>query len=300
MLSTKERLNADVTVRTKALVGAKPILSKRRVDILLAIAVTAIIAVTALFLLFPVVVTVLMAFDARDYIGPFPPTELSTRWFGKLLEDAYIWAGFRTSLLLAIATTAAAAAMGALAALAISWMSPRWRDFVTTMFLSPLVLPGVIIGFGLLMFFAAFNQVPVFLKLFAGHLIITLPFTIRMTLVGLAGISQTLREAALSLGANERQVFFTVTLPLAKNGIAAGAIFAFAASMDDLTISLFMSDFQTYTLPLALTTLIKSSFDLTIAAAAVALMGLTIVLLIVLDSVLGLERAMGHGTNRIR
>ncbi|SFN96940.1 putative spermidine/putrescine transport system permease protein [Bradyrhizobium sp. Rc3b] len=300
MLSTKERLNADVTFRTKALVSAKPMLSKRRIDTLLAIAVTAIVAVTALFLLFPVVVTVLMAFDGRDYIGPFPPTELSTQWFGRLFEDAYIWEGFKTSLLLAIATTAAAAGIGALAALAISWMSPRLRDVVTTMFLSPLVLPGVIIGFGLLMFFAAFHQLPAFLKLFAGHLIITLPFTIRMTLVGLAGISQTLREAALSLGANERQVFFTITLPLTKNGIAAGAIFAFATSMDDVTISLFLSDFQTYTLPLALTTLIKSNFDLTIAAAAVAMISLTLVLLIVLDRVLGLERAMGHGANRIR
>ncbi|WP_442869394.1 ABC transporter permease [Bradyrhizobium sp. CCBAU 11430] len=72
-----------------------------------------------------------------------------------------------------------------------------------------------------------------------------------MTLVGLSGISEALREAALSLAANECQVFFTVTLPLAMNSIAAGAVFAFATSMDDVAIGLFLSDLNTYTLPVA-------------------------------------------------
>ncbi|MER8805208.1 ABC transporter permease subunit [Mesorhizobium sp. M0998] len=274
-------------------------LSKRTADSVLALCLTAIVAITAVFLLFPVIVTVLMAFDARDYLGPFPPLNLSTKWFGRLIDNTYLWSGFYTSLLLAIATTALATVIGALAALATIRMTPRWRDLVTTTFLSPLVMPGVIIGFALLMFFSVLTPLPPFPKLLAGHLIITIPYTIRMTLIGLTGISETLREAALSLGANKRQAFFTVTLPLAKNGIAAGAIFAFAFSMDDVAISLFLSDFETYTLPVALIGLMRSSFDLTIAAAAVALMALTVVLLIVLDRVLGLDRAIGQGVYRV-
>ncbi|MCK1428760.1 ABC transporter permease [Bradyrhizobium sp. 87] len=300
MLNNNETLGAETAFGTKGVARAKTVPRERTADAILAFGVATIIAITALFLLFPVIVTIFMAFDARDYIGPFPPADLSTQWFVQLLQNNYLWSAFNTSLLLAVATTIAATIIGAMAALGTSWMSPRWRDLLTTTFLSPLVLPGVIIGFGLLMFLSRFDLLPVFPKLFAGHLIITIPFTIRMTLVGLSGISEALREAALSLGANERQVFFTVTLPLAKNGIAAGAIFAFATSMDDVAISLFLSDFNTYTLPVALTSLIRSSFDLTIAAAAVALMGLTLVLLIVLDRVLGLERAIGHRTYRSR
>src|SRR5262245_35108893 len=188
-------------------------LSKRNADAILALCVKATIAVTAVFLLFPVIVTAFISFDARDYLGAFPPTDLSTKWFGRLLNDAYLWSGFKTSLLLAIAATAIAAAIGALAALAIIRLSPRWRDLVTTTFLSPLVLPGVIIGFALLMFFSVFNLLPTFPRLVVGHLIITIPYTIRMTVIGLTGISETLREAALSLGANERRAFFTITLP---------------------------------------------------------------------------------------
>ncbi|MFB9984528.1 ABC transporter permease [Mesorhizobium kowhaii] len=274
-------------------------ISKRNADIVLACGVAVIIVATAIFLLAPVVVTVFMAFDARSYLGSFPPPDLSTQWFGRLVSNAYLWSGFRTSVLLAFAATAIAAAIGAPAALAISRMSAQWRDIVTTVFLSPLVIPGVIVGFALLMFFSSFNLLPPFPRLVAGHLIITIPYTIRMTLIGLSGISASLREAALSLGAKERQAFFTITLPLAKNGIAAGAIFAFAFSMDDVAISLFLSDFNTYTLPVALLGLMRSSFDLTIAAAAVALMGLTIVLLFVLDRVIGLERAIGQGMYRV-
>ena len=273
-------------------------LSKRTADAILAVCVRGVIAVTTVFLLFPVIVTAFIAFDARDYLGAFPPTELSTKWFGRLLNDAYLWSGFKTSVMLAVAATAVATTIGALAALSISRMSPRWRDLVTTTFLSPLVLPGVIIGFALLMFFSVFSPLPAFPRLLAGHLIVTIPYTIRMTLIGLTGISESLREAALSLGANERQAFFTITLPLAKNGIAAGAIFAFAFSMDDVAVSLFLSDFNTYTLPVALVGLMRAKFDLTIAAAAVVLMGLTVVLLFVLDRVLGLERAIGQGIYR--
>ncbi|MER9586551.1 ABC transporter permease subunit [Mesorhizobium sp. M0276] len=269
--------------------------SKRNADAGLGVLLKAVIAVTAVFLLLPVVMTVIMSFDSRDYLGQFPPPNLSTKWFTKFAHNGYLWSGLHTSLLLATAATAAATTIGALAALAISRMSAQWRDSVTTAFLSPLVLPGVIIGFALLMAFSAVNVLPTFLKMLAGHLIITIPFTIRMTLIGLTGISATLREAALSLGAHERQAFFTVTLPLAKNSIAAGAIFAFAFSMDDLTISLFLSDFNTYPLPVALVGLMRSNFDLTLAAAAVFLMGLTVVILIVLDRMFGLERVIGHG-----
>ncbi|QRM32834.1 ABC transporter permease [Microvirga sp. VF16] len=274
------------------------IISKRNLDASLAALLKAVIAVTAMFLMLPVIMTVLMSFDSRDYLGPFPPPSLSIKWFEQFAHNVYLWAGFQTSLLLAVSATAIATAIGALAALAISRMSALWREPITTAFLSPLVIPGVIIGFAFLMIFSAVNVLPTFLKLVAGHLIITIPFTIRMTLIGLLGISATLREAALSLGANERQAFLTITLPLAKNSIAAGAIFAFAFSMDDLTISLFLGDFSTYTLPVALISLMRSNFDLTLAAAAVFLMGLTVVILIVLDRVLGLERAIGQGSYR--
>lgn len=276
----------------------KKMISKRNADRILATYVAVVILATALFLAAPVLLTILMAFDSRDFLGPFPPPGLSLQWFQRLFDNDYLWSGFYTSLVVATAATAISTVVGTLAALAISRMTRQWSDLLASIFLSPLVVPGVIMGFGMLMFFSAAGLLSPFPRLVAGHLMIAIPYTIRMTLIGLTGISGTLREAALNLGANERQAFFTITLPLAKSSIAAGSIFAFAFSMDDLTISLFLGDFNTYTLPVALVGLMRSSFDLTIAAAAVALMGLTLILLFVLDRVFGLERAIGHGIDR--
>ncbi|MCA1363348.1 hypothetical protein I6F14_23225 [Bradyrhizobium sp. IC3069] len=104
-------------------------------DAILAIGVAAIIVITALFLLFPVIATIFMAFEARDYIGPFPPTELSTQWFVQLFENNYLWRAFNTSLLLAATTTVAATVIGALASsrdqLDVSTMARPSDDYVS-------------------------------------------------------------------------------------------------------------------------------------------------------------------------
>ncbi|MER8486410.1 ABC transporter permease subunit [Mesorhizobium sp. M1322] len=270
---------------------------KRFADGTLALYVVAVTLVTTVFLFLPVFITILMAFDARDYLGPFPPPGFSLQWFYRLWHNDYLLKGLYTSIQVAASATVLATCVGTLAALALSRMN-RSRDLIASIFLSPLVMPGVVMGFAMLMFFSAFQLMSPFTRLAAGHLIIAIPYAIRLTLIGLMGINESLREAALGLGANERQAFFTVTLPLAKNSIAAGAIFAFAFSMDDLAISLFLSDYKTYTLPVALVGLMRASFDLTIAATAVVLVALTLVLLFTLDRVIGLERAIGQDIHK--
>ena len=93
------------------------------------------------------------------------------------------------------------------------------------LFLSPLVVPAVVIGFALLLFFALLGVFDGFTRLLAGHIIITFPCTVRTTLAGLLGIRRTLTEAAMSLGANERRAFRDITFPLARTGMIAGAVF---------------------------------------------------------------------------
>ncbi|WP_249787046.1 MULTISPECIES: hypothetical protein [unclassified Bradyrhizobium] len=155
---------------------------------------------------------------------------------------------------------------------------------MTTTFLSPLVLPGVIIGFGLLMLLSRFDLLPVF-KNDAGW-----P----------SGLSETLREARIIPWCERASSVLHSHFAARQERHCRWCNFCLCDIDGDVAISLFLSDFNTYTLPVALTSLIRSSFDLTIATAAVALMGLTLVLLIVLDRVLGLERTIGYGTYRSR
>ncbi len=159
-------------------------------------------------------------------------------------------------------------------------------------------MPPVVTGFALLLFLSHLGLVNGFARLLCGHIIITVPYTIRATLAGLSGIDRSLTEAALILGATERQAFWDVTLPLARTSIVSGAIFAFAVSMDDVAVSIMLTDATTYTLPVALISSMRANFDLTIAAASVMLMLVTLALILVLEKFVGLDRVIGQGVFR--
>jgi putative spermidine/putrescine transport system permease protein len=239
-----------------------------------------------------------MAFDARAYLGPLPPPALSLRWFRQFFSDDYFLKGLLTSVQLAFASVAVSLCAGVAAAFALDRMTVASKDALTSLFLSPLVVPPVVTGFALLLFLSHLGLINGFLRLLCGHIIITVPYTIRATLTGIAGIDRSFIEAALILGATERRAFWDITFPLARTGIIGGAIFALAVSLDDVSVSIMLTDAKTYTLPVALISSMRANFDLTIAAASVMLMLLTLTLIFILEKSVGLDRAVGQGTFR--
>lgn len=262
------------------------------------VAVAALIALALLFLIAPLLVTTLMAFDARSYLGPLPPPALSLRWFVRCFSQDTFAVGLRTSLGLAILAAAISSAAGAGAAVALDEARFPGRGLLLGLFLSPLVVPSVVTGFALLLALSQAGILNGFVRLLFGHVIITLPYTVRATLASLAGRDKRLVEAALVLGATEGQAFRSITLPLIRTGIITGAVFAFAVSLDDVAVSTFLTDPTTYTLPVALVSAMRASFDLTIAAAAVLLMAFTALLIVVLDRAVGFDRLIGQGMFR--
>jgi len=148
------------------------------------------------------------------------------------------------------------------------------------------------------LFYARIGIDNAFLRLIGGHVLITFPYAIRTVMAALAGIRPSFAEAALALGATERRAFWSVTFPLIRTGIAAGAVFAFAFSLDDVAVSLFLSDPTSYTLPVALVSMMYSNFDLTIAAAAMLFVVITAILVVALDRFVGLDRVIGHSLYR--
>jgi putative spermidine/putrescine transport system permease protein len=250
------------------------------------------------FLIIPIVVTAIMAFDARTYLGPLPPPALSLHWFRQFFSDAYFLRGLATSLYLAIASVTASLCVGVATAVAIDRNNFRGKAVLTSLFLSPLIVPPVVTGFALLLFLSHLGMSNGFARLLCGHIIITVPYTIRATLAGLSGIDRSLTEAALSLGATERRAFWDITFPLARTGIVSGGIFAFAVSMDDVAVSIMLTDAKTYTLPVALISSMRANFDLSIAAASIMLMAVTGMLILFLEKFVGLNRAVGTGVFR--
>jgi putative spermidine/putrescine transport system permease protein len=284
--------------------GVKPLLAQssqthrmsfvnRTLDLIATAGVQTVVLCAVALLIFPLIVAVSMSFDARDYLGQFPPSKLSIRWFEQFFSDGYLLGGLRTSVMLATVAAVSASVLGLSASVAIRQLPGFARDLLTTIFVAPLIVPGVVIGFALLLFYARAGIDNGFLRLLGGHVLITFPYAVRTILAALDGLRPSLVEAALSLGANRRRAFWTVTFPLVKTGVAAGAIFAFAFSLDDVAASIFLSDPRNYTLPVALVSMLHANFDLTIAAVAVLYIGLTAATMLALDRTIGLDRLVG-------
>jgi len=257
-----------------------------------------LIAVGLLYLVVPVLIALAMSLDPRDFLGRFPPPGLSLRWYREFFTDPYYLNALRNTAIVALFTTIISTAIGVVAAVLIDRYRFPGRDLLSAFFLSPLIVPNVIIGFALLLFFSLLGIFDGFVRLVGGHVIITLPYTIRTTLASLVGIRRSLTEAAMSLGATERQAFWSITCPLAKTGIVAGAIFVFSVSVDDLALSLFLVDPHSTTLPVALLTSMRVRFNLTIAAASGVMVLLTLGLVLLLDRIVGLDRLIGTGIYR--
>jgi putative spermidine/putrescine transport system permease protein len=255
-------------------------------------------AAAFVFLLMPIAVLAVLSFDDRAYLGPFPPEAWSLRWYARFFSENYYLIGLRTSVLVSGIATVVSCLLGVSAAVAIDRHDFRGKDFVLAFFLSPLIVPSVVIGFALLNFYARVGLFDGFTRLVGGHVLMTLPFVLRATLASLAGIPKSLTEAALALGATERQAFREVTLPLARTGVTAGAIVAFAFSFDDVSMSLFLGDPRAYTLPVAMVSMMRSNFDLALAAASMLFVSVAILAVIALDWVVGLDRVAGEGMYR--
>ncbi|HYB11462.1 MAG TPA: ABC transporter permease [Alphaproteobacteria bacterium] len=273
-------------------------MSGRLLDNVFWLAGLLMVGVIICFLITPIIVTTIMAFDARAYLGPLPPPALSFRWFAQFFSDDYFLRGLTTSIQLAVISVAVSVSIGISTAIAVDRVSFAGKDALISLFLSPLLVPPVVIGFALLLFLSHLGLVNGLARLMCGHIIITAPYTIRATLAGLSGIDRSLTEAALILGATERRAFWDVTFPLARTSIVSGAIFAFAVSLDDVAVSIMLTDANTYSLPVALISSMRANFDLSIAAASVMLMLVTLTLILVLDRFVGFNRVIGQGVFR--
>lgn len=272
--------------------------ASRALDLIAGLVFRVLLAVVVLFLVLPVIVSVFLSFDDRSFLGPFPPNKFSLRWYRSFLDNPAYLDGLFNSLRIAGLSTLISTVAGAGAAYALTEARWRGREAVETLFLSPKFVPTVVVGFAMLGFASAIHVFDPFTRLVMGHVIITIPFTVRATLASLVGIRRSMMEAAISLGAPPWRAFLDVTLPLARTGLVAGALMAFMLSFDEVAVSLFLSDAFTQTLPIALVAEMRANLNLTVAAVSTVFAGTTVLIVLFLDRSIGLDRVVGQGMYR--
>jgi putative spermidine/putrescine transport system permease protein len=176
------------------------------------------------------------------------------------------------------------------AALAIARYRFLGRDLLTTLLMSPLMVPPVVLGIAFLRFFTVIGLSGTFLGLVLSHVVIVTPFALRLVLATSYGIDLRIEQAAVSLGANPLVTFRRVTLPLLLPGIVSGWILAFITSFDEVTMTVFIASPETTTLPVRLFLYIQDNIDPLVCSISALLIGLTTVLMFALDRMFGLDR----------
>jgi putative spermidine/putrescine transport system permease protein len=225
---------------------------------------------TFIVMLLPVVIVVLAGLNAGDYLT-FPPQGLSLRWVISFLSSQSLRTSYLLSLTIAFVVMFLATALGTMAALFLTRVAFRGRSLLRAYFLAPLMLPGLVLGLALYVFYIVTNiglarTLP---GMVIGHVLVTVPYVIGTVSAALYNFDVSLEDAARSLGAGPVRAFRAITLPSISPGIMAGSIFAFIVSFGQFDISLFLSTPNITPLPIALYNSLRYKFEPTAAAAGV-------------------------------
>ncbi len=248
-----------------------------------------------LFLLAPIIIVVIAAFNSGNYLK-FPPEGFSLRWFRALLSSEPFIDAFLFSLRLAVIVMILSTSIGTAAALYVTRYSRRFRSGIQLMMIAPLPVPAILTGIALLIFFYATNiSTNSFVNLIIGHTLVTLPYVFLTVSTVLVGFNRSLEEAARSLGAGPWTTFYRITLPILKSGIISGAVFAFIISFDEFPISLLLAGVGSTPLPLQLFDYLRFSFDPTAAAVSTVTILMAVIVVLITERLVGLDSLYSRG-----
>lgn len=252
--------------------------------------------IVVLMVISPLLIIIPTSFTSVGYLS-FPPEGFSFKWYAKILERPEFIDSFWYSLKLAVITGIISTVIGTLAAIALHKYKLPGRGAINGLLLSPLTVPAIIIGIAILIFFTKIGLAGTFTGLLLAHILITIPYVVRLVLTGLSSFDYTLERAAYILGASSFNVFWKITLPLLKPAILSGGMFAFLTSFDNVTISLFLVTPSSTTLPMAIFNHMQESLDPLVASLSAVLILISLVFIFIIEKVYGLDRLFGSNTH---
>ena len=248
-------------------------------------------ALTLVILLVPLAVVILAGLNSGDHLT-FPPEGLSFRWIIAFFQSESFLPAYVFSLIIAIITMLISLVLGTM----ISFFLVRSKFFgkviLRAVFMSPLMLPGIVIGLALYLFYisSGIGFARTQAGLVVGHVLVTCPYVIGAVSAALVGFDNSLEEAARSLGAGRWTTFRKITLPVLSPAMIAGAVFAFIVSFGQFDVSLFLTPPNSTPLPIALYTSLRYTFEPTAAAAGIFAIFLVVVSMIITAKITNLRR----------
>lgn len=239
----------------------------------------AIATLTSLFLLLPIFFIVALSFGSSRWLI-FPPPYWTLRWYHELFSDPRWLAAALTSAKIGLVVTVLSVTIGLLASFALVRGRFLGRDVLRAFFLTPMVLPVVILAVALYAVFLKVGLNGTLAGFVISHLVIALPFSIITISAALETFDPSIEDAAILCGARPWQARLWVTVPGIRDGLLSAAIFSFLTSWDEVVLAIFMASPTLQTLPVRIWTTLRQDLTPVIAAASTLLVALTLVLML--------------------
>ncbi|MDT4761598.1 ABC transporter permease [Sphaerochaeta sp. PS] len=243
----------------------------------------ALIAILTLaFIFLPLILIVITSFNSANTIS-IPLDGFSLQWFAKVFKSRSLMQSFKNSLTLALLASVIGIVIGLVASMALVKRPGKVSNTLLSIFLSPSLIPGIVIGYVLFRFLVVVLQIPLNLALILGHLLIVLPFCVRIISASLKELDESIEEAARTLGCPPTRAFLTVVLPNLRPAILSAFMLSFINSFNNIPVSMYLKGPGLNTLPYAMMNHIEYNYDPTVSALSVMLMAMTLIFMVLLD-----------------
>lgn len=250
---------------------------------------TVISLIILALLMIPLILVIITSFNNQDSIS-LPITGFTFSWYGNIFQQPDFIAGFESSLIVALIASFAALIIGIPAVYALTRFNIHHKSWFQSFFLSPTLIPEIVIGFALYQTAVITFRFPVFPSLIIGHFLLCLPYVIRLVTASMLLMNKDIEEAAWICGCSPRKGFFLIVLPNIKASIVAAFMMCFINSFNNIPISLFMNGPSITMLPPAILNYLQNNYDPTVSAISVLLMLFTAILMLITEKAIGLNK----------
>ncbi len=241
-----------------------------------------LVAVVFIYLVFPILTIIPLSFNSGEFLH-YPLQGVSLRWYHDVFASGQWAVAVKNSLIVGVCSMILATVLGTTAAVGINRAKFPGKQLLVALLISPMMIPLVISALALYLFFAKIGLNDTYLGIILAHTILGMPFVLITVSATLQGFDYSLVNAGASLGAAPLPVFFRIVMPLILPGIVSGAMFAFATSLDEVVVVLFIAGPAHRTLPLQMFSGIREHLSPTILAVATMLIAFAGLLMLTLE-----------------
>lgn len=241
-----------------------------------------LVGIVFVYLLFPLLTIIPLSFNEGEFLH-YPLKGLSLRWYEDFLASGRWGIAIKNSIIVGTASMILATVMGTTAAVGINRTDFPGKQLLMGLLISPMMIPLVITALALYLFYARIGLNDTYIGLILAHTILGVPFVLITVSATLQGFDYDLMKAGSSLGASPLQVFFSIVMPNILPGVVSGALFAFATSLDEVVVVLFIAGPSHRTLPRQMFSGIREHLSPTFLAAATILIVIAGMLMLTLE-----------------